>query len=156
MLLLLPVWLAAAADIDAATHYTNQFAVRVASVGGDHGLQADRVARKHGFLNRGQVSFARPFTVEFPSERTAILKYIFNHYSIIILYNILIFSNFHLRFENFFFQYKLSRLSANSISKRLVSYVNKTDTNKTACVSSDAIRTAIMVIIEIARTRVFT
>jgi len=57
MLLLLPVWMAAVtADIDAAAHYTNQFAVRVASAGGDHGQQADRVARKHGFLNRGQVS----------------------------------------------------------------------------------------------------
>ncbi|XP_016662865.1 proprotein convertase subtilisin/kexin type 6-like [Acyrthosiphon pisum] len=62
MLLLLPVWLAAVtADIDAAAHYTNQFAVRVASVGGDHGQQADRVARKHGFLNRGQIGSLNEF-----------------------------------------------------------------------------------------------
>lgn len=37
-----------------AEHYTNQFAVRVS--GGDRDGQADRVARKHGFINRGQVS----------------------------------------------------------------------------------------------------
>jgi len=53
--MLLPVWLAAA-EIAGAAHYTNQFAVRVAGIGGDHGQQADRVAKKHGFLNRGQVS----------------------------------------------------------------------------------------------------
>ncbi|KAF0772946.1 proprotein convertase subtilisin/kexin type 6-like [Aphis craccivora] len=53
LLVLIPVWLV---TVDGAAHYTNQFAVRVAGVGGDHGLQADRVARKHGFLNRGQVS----------------------------------------------------------------------------------------------------
>lgn len=36
-------------------HYTNQFAVRVAGADGAHD-RADRVARKHGFINRGQVS----------------------------------------------------------------------------------------------------
>lgn len=42
-----------------AEHYTNQFAVRVAAVAGgaaDPGRVADRVARKHGFVNRGKVS----------------------------------------------------------------------------------------------------
>lgn len=37
--------------------YTNQFAVRVAgSGGGDVHERADALARKHGFVNRGQVS----------------------------------------------------------------------------------------------------
>lgn len=45
---------AAVTSADAA-HYTNQFAVRVAGAGDDRG-QADRLAKKHGFVNRGQVS----------------------------------------------------------------------------------------------------
>ncbi|XP_027840816.2 uncharacterized protein LOC114122374 isoform X2 [Aphis gossypii] len=58
LLLLVPVWLAA---VDGTAHYTNQFAVRVAAVAGDHGLQADKVARKHGFLNRGQIGSLNEF-----------------------------------------------------------------------------------------------
>lgn len=49
------------------TRYTNQFAVRVA--GGDQAGQADRVARKHGFINRGQVSVFRSFLKHFYNHR---------------------------------------------------------------------------------------
>jgi len=53
LLLLTMTMTVVTAALTGATRYTNQFAVRVA--GGDHG-QADRVARRHGFVNRGQVS----------------------------------------------------------------------------------------------------
>lgn len=47
----------AATAVASAEHYTNQFAVRVAAAdGADRGRTADRVARKHGFVNRGKVS----------------------------------------------------------------------------------------------------
>lgn len=48
LLLLLLLSTALAAD---GAHFTNQFAVRVAGAG----QAADRVAAKHGFVNRGQV-----------------------------------------------------------------------------------------------------
>ncbi|VVC36833.1 Hypothetical protein CINCED_3A020314 [Cinara cedri] len=50
---------AAAAASDAA-HYTNQFAVRVAGAGDDRG-QADRLAKKYGFVNRGQIGSLNDF-----------------------------------------------------------------------------------------------
>lgn len=66
LLLLLLASTAAAAVASASTsastsaaapaRYTNQFAVRVAGFGGDVHTQADALARKHGFVNRGQVS----------------------------------------------------------------------------------------------------
>ncbi|XP_050425333.1 neuroendocrine convertase 1-like isoform X2 [Adelges cooleyi] len=55
MLLLLPILVLlveqVASAVPGANKYTNQFAVRVA---GDVG-QADRLAKKHGFVNRGQI-----------------------------------------------------------------------------------------------------
>lgn len=55
VLVLAAVACTAAVTNSGAAHYTNQFAVRVAGAGDDRG-QADRLAKKHGFVNRGQVS----------------------------------------------------------------------------------------------------